>query len=59
MRLRPGRLPPTVPLRRYDADRQALMLAELERIVAADGLSKDTYEIVRRTLDAAAQPAAV
>ena len=45
--------------RRYDSGRQALMQAELERIVAADGLSKDTYEIVHRTLDASAQPAGV
>jgi aminopeptidase N len=36
--------------KRYDADRQALMRAELERIAAVDGLSKDVFEIVHRAL---------
>ena len=36
--------------RRYDADRQALMREQLERIVNKDGLSKDVYEIASRSL---------
>jgi len=36
--------------RRFDADRQALMRAELEGIRALPGLSKDVYEIVTRAL---------
>ncbi|MBI1418545.1 MAG: aminopeptidase N [Limimaricola sp.] len=36
--------------RRYDAGRQALMRAALERIAAAPGLSRDTAEIVARML---------
>jgi len=36
--------------RRYDADRQALMKGELERILAGPGLSRDTYEIVSKSL---------
>jgi aminopeptidase N len=36
--------------RRYDADRQALMRAELERLIAA-GVSKDVYEIAAKSLD--------
>ncbi len=36
--------------KRYDADRQTLMRAELERIAAVDGLSKDVFEIVHRAL---------
>ena len=36
--------------RRYDAGRQALMRAQLERIGQAEGLSKDTFEIVARSL---------
>ncbi|RVT84045.1 aminopeptidase N [Rhodobacteraceae bacterium CCMM004] len=36
---------------RYDADRQALMRAALERIAAAPGLSRDTSEMVGRILD--------
>ncbi len=38
---------------RYDADRQALMRAELERIAAAPGLSRNTGEMVTRILAAA------
>ncbi|MEX3015657.1 aminopeptidase N [Gymnodinialimonas hymeniacidonis] len=34
--------------KRYDADRQALMLAELERMAAAEGLSRDLGEMVSR-----------
>ncbi len=36
--------------RRYDADRQALMQAELERILAVPVLSKDSFEIGSKTL---------
>lgn len=36
--------------RRYDADRQALMKASLERIVAVPVLSKDSYEIASKSL---------
>ncbi len=34
--------------KRYDADRQALMLAELERMAKAEGLSRDLGEMVAR-----------
>jgi aminopeptidase N len=37
--------------RRQDADRQAKMRAELERILAVEGLSRDTYEIASKSLD--------
>ncbi len=37
--------------RRYDADRQALMRQQLERIVAQKGLSNDVYEIASRSLE--------
>ncbi|MFA5581766.1 MAG: aminopeptidase N [Paracoccaceae bacterium] len=36
--------------RRYDADRQALMSAQLHRIAATEGLSRDTTEMVSRIL---------
>ncbi len=36
--------------RRYDADRQGLMRAQLERIVAVPVLSKDSYEIASKSL---------
>ncbi len=36
--------------RRYDADRQALMLGELQRILALPGLSKNTAEMVSRLI---------
>ena len=36
--------------RKYDEQRQALMKAELERIAAKEGLSKDVYEIVSKSL---------
>jgi aminopeptidase N len=36
--------------RRYDAARQALMRAALERILAAPGLSPNTYEMVAKSL---------
>ena len=34
----------------YDADRQALMKATLERIINLKGLSENTYEIVSKSL---------
>ncbi|RBI75224.1 aminopeptidase N [Roseovarius sp. TE539] len=34
--------------RRYDSDRQALISAQLDRILATDGLSRDTTEMVSR-----------
>src|SRR5712692_6343442 len=37
--------------RRYDAARQGLMRAALERILAAPGLSPNTYEMVAKSLD--------
>ncbi|WP_417247990.1 aminopeptidase N [Celeribacter sp.] len=36
--------------RRYDADRQALIRAQLERILATEDLSRDTTEMVNRIL---------
>jgi aminopeptidase N len=36
--------------RRYDKGRQALMKAELERVVAEPGLSKDVFEIASKSL---------
>src|SRR5258706_4078173 len=36
--------------RRYDPRRQALMRAELERVVASPGLSRDVYEIASTSL---------
>ena len=38
--------------RRYDADRQRLMRAAMERLAGAPGLSKDTADIVARLLQA-------
>ena len=38
------------PWRRFDADRQALMKAELEGILAQPGVSKPVFEIVSRAL---------
>jgi aminopeptidase N len=43
-------LPPLGRWRRFDAARQALMKAELERIVAKPGLSKDLYEQASKSL---------
>ncbi len=37
--------------RRYDAGRQALALAQLQRLLGAEGLSRDTFEIASRTVD--------
>jgi len=36
--------------RRFDPDRQARMRAELERVVATSGLSRDTFEIASKSL---------
>jgi aminopeptidase N len=36
--------------RRFDEGRQALMRAELERVVATPGLSRDSYEIASKSL---------
>jgi aminopeptidase N len=41
---------PLCAWRRYDAVRQALMRASLERILAAPGLSPNTYEMVSKSL---------
>ncbi len=37
--------------RRYDKTRQTMMKTELERVLALDALSKDVYEIARKSLD--------
>lgn len=44
-------LQPIQSWRRYDAGRRALMQAELQRILASPGLSRDVYEIVAKSLD--------
>lgn len=44
-------VPPLGRWRRFDADRAALMRAELERILAVPGLSKDMVEQVSKSLD--------
>ena len=44
-------LPPLGRWRRFDAARAALMKAELERIVAMPGLSKDLFEQASRSLE--------
>ena len=41
---------PLCAWRRHDAARQALMQHELERVLAAPGLSKNTYEMVSKSL---------
>jgi aminopeptidase N len=38
--------------KRYDAERGALMRAELEKLAAKPGLSRDSSEMVGRMLDA-------
>ncbi len=38
--------------RRYDQDRQALMIIELERIAAVDSLSPDVFEIISKVISA-------
>lgn len=37
--------------RQYDAPRQALMRAQLQRIAGAEGLSENVYEIVSKSLE--------
>ncbi|MHA3840343.1 aminopeptidase N [Sphingomonas aestuarii] len=44
-------VPPLGRWRRFDEDRAALMRAELERIMAVPGLSKDMLEQVSKSLD--------
>jgi len=44
----------TAPLtywRRYEPKRQTLMRAQLERILRTENLSRDVFEIVRKSLD--------
>jgi len=43
--------------RRYDAARQRLMREQLERLAGAQGLSRDLYEIVHKSLEAAGERA--
>ena len=38
--------------RKYDAQRQELMRAQLERIVKTEGLSRDVFEIASKSLEA-------
>jgi len=44
-------VPPLGRWRRFEGSRAAKMKAELERILAADGLSKDVYEQVSKSLE--------
>ncbi len=44
-------LTPLTRWQRYDAERQAKMRAALERIAAVEGLSRDIYEVVSKSLD--------
>ncbi len=41
---------PFTSWRRYDAQRQSMMQAELQRIVATPKLSRDVYEVASKTL---------
>jgi len=45
-------VPPLGRWKRFDASRQALMKAQLERLAAADGLSRDVHELVIKGLAA-------
>ena len=36
--------------RRYDTNRQTLMKAQLERIIATENVSKDVYEVASKSL---------
>jgi Domain of unknown function (DUF3458). len=36
--------------RRYDEGRQALMKAQLERIITTEAISKDVYEVASKSL---------
>lgn len=38
--------------KQYDAGRQALMRAQLQRLADAEGLSENVYEIVSKSLEA-------
>ena len=42
--------PPLGRWRRFDAKRQQLMKAELERLAKTEGLSPDVYELVLKSL---------
>src|SRR5690606_13393217 len=44
-------IPPLGRWKRFDAERAAKMRAELERIVATPGLSKDMFEQATKSLD--------
>ncbi len=44
-------LTPLTRWKKYDQRRQALMKAQLERILAAEGLSRDSYEVLSKSLD--------
>ena len=46
-------LAPLTRWQRYDAGRQGRMLAALERIAAVEGLSRDIYEVVSKSLASA------
>ncbi len=43
---------PLAHWRRYDPARQALMRAQLERIIGRPGVSRDVYEVVSKSLEA-------
>ncbi|MDD5462777.1 MAG: aminopeptidase N [Methylococcales bacterium] len=43
-------LSPLTSWRRYDAGRQALMKAQLERIMTAESISRDVYEVASKSL---------
>jgi aminopeptidase N len=43
-------LSPLTSWRRYDAGRQALMKAQLERIMTTEAISKDVYEVASKSL---------
>ena len=43
--------------RRFDSARQRLMRAQLERLAGTEGLSRDLYEIVHKSLEVAGEPA--
>jgi aminopeptidase N len=39
--------------RRYDETRRSLMKAQFERVLARDGLSRDTFEVASKSLNPA------
>ena len=43
-------LSPLTSWRRYDEGRQALMKAQLERIMTTEAISKDVYEVASKSL---------